>query len=529
MKTEDFDEAFRRKVESFHPPFRDDEIDRIQGYVNKHIPMSFWQRFGHTFTYSLGTVIIVSLLTTIIYQANENKNLLNKVADLNNKLEQKQAVVAMENAPKSIIIEKTDTVYVVKHIRKEIPNLEEASSDNQLSATKDSSPAVVSKENINGTLSSNETTKDNTQEDFNLTNSAKLNEVAIASKQEKTILTNARKSVISSTKTDGVRQVSKLSNDTKSTEKMAEGNIIDSQPNAKKTLEKNDFKQNSNLSKPIQSNAVTVDNLANNTEKLSNLSENTSQENKNKILTINDLKRKAFSPIDLKFAFDLSNKKLHSPHYVANPKTRKSFKLPSISMPNLKYRVGIGANADFGQLGTSILTDILFAKRWSMTTGVNMSFLGFEHFGDEDDFKRRTDKDFRDEHDVVLPLSNSIENIDAHQVLLRLPIYLNYRLPLRKDYTVLFSTGTDLDFHLNQITSFSHHDLVRDERQEGIQEKIPVPLFNNWMISAGIEKRWKHFSVQLSPYLSYQIKPVSYRKEDFIFGFKANGFYRISR
>lgn len=524
MKTENFDEAFRRKVESFHPPFRDDEIDRIQGYVNKHIPMSFWQRFGHTFTYSLGTVIIVSLLTTIIYQANENKNLLNKVADLSNKLEQKQAIVALENAPKRVIIDKTDTVYVLKHIRKEIPNVEEVSPDNQLSTIIESSPSVISKENNIGNLNSNDNTQDDKNEDLDLTNSSKLNEVPTSNKQEKTILASTRKSVISPTKAGEVRQVSNLSND-----KIAKENLVGSQPNATKAIEKKDVKQDSKLSKPIQSNALANDNSSNQTGQIGNLSYNTSQENNDKTLTINDLKRKVFSPIDLKFAFDLSSRKLHSPHFVASPKTRKSFKFPSISMPNLKYRIGLGANADFGQLGTSILTDILFAKRWSVTTGVNMSFLGFEHFGDEDDFKRRTDKDFRDAHDVVLPLSNSIENIDAHQVLFRLPIYLNYRLPLRNDYTILFSTGTDLDFHLNQITSFSHHDLVRTETQEGIQEKIPVPLFNNWMISTGIEKRWKHFSVQLSPYLSYQIKQVSYRKEDFIFGFKANGFYRLSR
>ena len=89
MKTDNFDEAFRRKVEGFNPPFRDDEIDRIQGFVNRHIPLSFWQRFGHIFTYSIGTVIIVSLLITTIYQANENKILLNKISNLNTKFEHK--------------------------------------------------------------------------------------------------------------------------------------------------------------------------------------------------------------------------------------------------------------------------------------------------------------------------------------------------------------------------------------------------------------------------------------------------------
>jgi hypothetical protein len=523
MKTDNFDEAFRRKVESFHPPFRDDEIDQIQGYVNQHIPLSFWQRFGHTFTYSLTTIIIVSLLTNTIYQANENKNLLNKIANLNNKLEQNQAVIAVNDTPKSVFIEKFDTIYVVKHIIKEIPVIEEINSSSpsitQLSEIETQSVVSVTfkEENI-GRLNSKETTKNtglvsanNVQKVSNLTNPAKPNEVVIANRESKNSRPNVIKTGILPTKVSEVRQVSNLPKDKNFTEKVANEQMISSQSNA------------------IKSSSSVESNFSDNTTQVGNVLDNSLQINTDKVLAISDLRRKMFSSFDLKFAFDLSNRRLHSPHYVAKPKEHKSFRFPNVAMPNLKYRVGLGANADLGQVGTSLLTDILFAKRWSVTSGVNMSFLGFERFGDEDDFRRRTDKDFRDEHGVTIPITNPIENIEAHQILFRVPIYLNYRLPLRRDYTVLFSTGTDIDLQLKQFTSYSHHDFAINEKQEGIQEKIPVTLFNNWMASVGIEKRWKYFSVQLSPYTTYQIKHVSYRKEDFAFGLKLNSFYRLSR
>jgi hypothetical protein len=203
--------------------------------------------------------------------------------------------------------------------------------------------------------------------------------------------------------------------------------------------------------------------------------------------------------------------------------------MPQISLPPLKYRVGLGSNLDNSQIGTCILTEVLFSKRWSITTGINISFLGFENFGDEDDFKRKTEKDFRKQHDLDLPLSSPIKDIEAHQVLFRIPLYLNYRLPLRKDFTVLLSTGIDFDVYLRQITSYSHHDYIKENQQEGLTESIKVIPFNNWMLSTGIEKRWKRFSVQLSPYVSYQLKPLPYRNNDWMFGLKLNGFYRISR
>lgn len=521
MKTDNFDEAFRRKVESFHPPFRDDEIDRIQGYVNQHIPLSFWQRFGHTFTYSLGTIIIVSLLTTTLFQANENKTLLNKLSDLNDKLEQKQATIAVNNAPKSIIIEKTDTVYVVKHITKEVSVFDEKTTT-----------LSNESENISDSVRRVLNPSESTQMDIHTKNIEAISDAKKANFKGQGENSSYKTALpfVENTKTIGrvynkksttAKQVENSPNENfRSLEDKSEGKFFTISKNSNQEIlpkSEGDFEN--------KSQNITVETLDKSKENF----EGNSKEYNAKVLTVNDLKRKVFSPIDLKIVFDLSNRKFNLLHYVATPKQRKLFKFPSIAMPNLKYRVGLGANADFGQIGTSILTDVLFAKRWSITSGVNTAFLGFEHFGDEDDFRRITDKDFRDEHDVKLPLNNSIENIEAHQVLFRVPIYLNYRWPLRRDYTVLFSTGTDLDLHLKQFTSYSHHDLVRDEKHEGIQEKIPVMPFNNWMLSVGIEKRWNHFSVQLSPYFTYQIKQVSYRKEDFAFGFKVNGFYRLSR
>ena len=530
MKTDNFDEAFRRKVEGLNPPFRDDEIDRIQGFVNRHIPLSFWQRFGHIFTYSIGTVIIVSLLITTIYQANENKILLNKISNLNTKLEQKQVAVAVDNIPKSISIEKTDTVYVIKHIAKEIPVIEEINSPNHSIAQLSEVVTApdVSAPFFEGSISLNslKTKKNSVQEVSNLTNAAKPNDVATANKQPKVSLPNAIKIVVLPT---DEQQVGNLSDNAKSIEDVAKESIILSQLNTLKPSGTSDLKEMSNLSNLIKSNPSVESKFSGIVGQVGNLSDKSFQENNNKTLTISDLKRKIFNLVDSKFTFDLSSRKLHLPNYFAKTKKHDLFKFSGIVAPNLKYRIGFGANADFGQVGISVLTDILFAKHWSITSGVNMAFLGYERFGDEDDFKRKTAKDFRKEYPLNIPLTNPIENIEAHQVLFRVPIYLNYRLSLRSNYTVLFSTGTDLDFHLKQFTSYSHNDLIRNDKLEGLKEKVPVTPFNNWMISTGIEKRWKYFSVQFSPYLSTQITRVSYRKEDFIFGLKINSFYRLSK
>ncbi len=509
MKTDKFDEAFRRKVENFHPPFSEDEIDRVQGYVNQHIPLSLWQRFGHIFTYSVGTLMILTLLTTTIFQANENKTLLNKISELNNQLKQQPTQTAVKGMSSPVIVEKIDTVYVIKHIKHEI-------------TVDDYEENIVAQPQVNST------------DDASLANGNDISENTVIASNK-----NSEKSISNFSK-EGINRERFSKNSDKNT-----GNATNSGINTKKQFEpisqQNDFASNKSVSSvkeqsttetsgdnkgkyPIQNTDIQT--ISNNQTTL-NLSD--WHEVSLKTLSLKDLKSRGYNPLGLSPAISFADRQLKTAHWVGASPKKSGFRIPQISLPSLKYRIGLGSNIDNGQIGTSILTEVLFSKRWSVTSGVNVSFLGFEHFGDEDDFKRRTERDFREQHDLDVPLNSSIEDIEAHQILFRVPLYLNYRLPLRKDYTVLFSTGTDFDINLRQITSFSHRDFVRENKQEGLTESIKVTPFNNWMLSAGIEKRWKRFSVQLSPYVSYQLKPLSYRNNDWIFGLKLNGFYRISR
>jgi hypothetical protein len=506
MKTDNFDEAFRRKVESFHPPFRDDEIDRVQGYVNKHIPLSLWQRFGHTFTYTLGSIVIVSLLSTIIYQAYENKTLLSKISDLSKELKQKQvATITTKNTPKSVTVEKIDTVFVTKYVEKQ------TSIDNDVEENNDV-------EQISDLPQNTESIKTNTVQNQNSIRQVAQPKDIISSKA----IENISKPSVSN-QLVGVSTFEPERTNLVVKQKPERSEVfLETGKAATVSAESttNAGKQESTILSSEPTNLVS--NITGDLAEIENISTF-------KGLYIKELNGKLYNSNDLKNISSLTNRKFYVANFVAKTKEHKSFNFPTIGMPTLKYRIGIGTNADFGQLGTSVLTDILFSKRWSLTSGLNMSLLGFERFGDEDDFKRKTNKNFRDQHPVNIPIGNSIEDIEEHQFLFRVPIYLNYRYPLRKDYSLLLATGTDLDIKLKQFTSYSHYDFFADEKYEGIEEKIPVVPFNNWLLSVGAEKRWKYFSLQLSPYFSYQLRPLSYRKDNFTFGFKLNGFYRLSK
>ena len=509
MKTDEFDEAFRRKVESFHPPFSEHEIDRVHGYVNQYIPLSLWQRYGHIFNYSVGTLVILTLITTTIFQANENKSLLNKISELNNQLKEPRKQTLVNGTSLPVIVKKIDTVYVVQHIKHKIA-IHDYEQD-QTTQVNSNSIEEIYPEN-NNEVSENRiiTSKNKTEKSI-----SNLNKIGIVKQ-------NFRKS----NNENKINVTNKGTNTNKQTESIIQQNGFlnmksGTYPNFQDASEDNADNKKNNTNQITNNQPIHSFQNSSNQPILEDVSSNK--------IVLKDLKSRGYQPFGLSPAISFAERQLKNKNWVNLSKKKSGFSMPQISLPALKYRVGLGSNLDNSQFGTSILTEVLFSKRWSITTGINVSFLGFEHFGDEDDFKKRTEQDFRKQHDLDLPLSSPIKDIEAHQVLFRIPLYLNYRLALRKDFIILFSTGTDLDVNLQQITSFSHHDYVKENRQEDLNERMKVTHYNNWMISTGIEKRWKRFSVQLSPYFSYQLKPLHYRNNEWMFGVKLNGFYRISR
>ena len=508
MKTDEFDETFRRKVESFHPPFSEDEIDRVQGYVNQHIHLSLWQRFGHVLTYSVGTLVILTLLTTTIFQANENKSLLNKISELNKELKQEPTQTAVNVKSLPIIVEKIDTVYVVKHIKHKITiddDEEDIVTQPRVNSIEEASPKNDIEISENMVIASN----NQSEKSFSNQNKVGINKENFSKSNNQNKINANNKDVIEKKQSEPITQQNGFIN-------IKSGSNSKNQTSSEENTDK----------KRKYANQITVNqpvNIIQNTTNQPILKEISS-----KTIGLKDLNSRGYNQLGLSPAISFAYRQLKTERWVDSSPKKSGFIMPQISLPSLKYRVGLGSNIDNGQIGTSILTEVLFSKSWSTTTGINVSFLGFEHFGDEDDFKRRTEQDFREQHDLDLPLSSPIKDIEAHQVLFRIPLYLNYRLPLRKDFTILFSTGTDFDLYHRQITSFSHHDYIKENQQQGLTESIKVIPYNNWMLSTGIEKRWKRFSVQLSPYVSYQLKPLPYRKTDWMFGVKLNGFYRIS-
>ncbi len=453
MKTDDFDEIFRRKVESYHPPFENTEIDRIQGYVKQKMPLQWWQRFGSSLIYSFGSILIVSLLTTIYYQANENKRLLENISKLKSELVQNKSQKPVErdsiNSYSNVFVEKIDTVYVFKKIEKEL------AFDDEKKGEVWSNPDEIGLE------------------------------------------MNHKAKVLSQNKSFSLEKVGATSNI---------------------ALEVED---NSSGAEPL---IVSKNNEPIKATNLSRLSL--------KDIQVNAFTSKFFEMFSFPKTLTIVNFWTKSTETPSLEREKKHFDIhfPSIKLPKPKFRLGVGGSLDNSQRGVNVLSEILLAKKISLSTGISFAYMHREHFGNEFEFKRRTELDFREQHPLDIEKNAPIHDIDSKKIMIQLPILLNYRLPLKKDFTVLASTGTNLDLHLRQFTTYSHGGVFEDDNEESyLNQEIPTKVFNNWMFSLGLEKRWNRVSIQVNPFYGFHFKRLTYQPYNHIFGFRTNVFYRLGK
>jgi hypothetical protein len=85
MKTEKFDEAVKRKVESIDHRFEEKDIDKVLHFVNTHRGPAFFRSPFRLLVYSLSTLVVAVLTTWQITKWHDNKVLNETIAELKNK------------------------------------------------------------------------------------------------------------------------------------------------------------------------------------------------------------------------------------------------------------------------------------------------------------------------------------------------------------------------------------------------------------------------------------------------------------
>ena len=472
MNIDKYNDAIKKKLESIEPKFEENDWDEMKSFMALNVPKgSLWNRYGRLFLYSSGAILFLSSLFFNIKQNYDNTSLLktNELLVKNNNT--KQAI-------KTQIVYQTDTVYLTKYITKwhTIDNTVAQSNLERNSKIPDSQPFISKNEIVeNETKAVLPSPIRENQTHQNTVNISKL---------------NVENKNISSKDVENIHPLNQARNET-----------------INQIFEPN--KTSENIS-TIEKNELFSDNKTQNLSELNSIPFNqnaylwTKQDSKINFIT--------------KMPVDALAQRKHI-----------TIKLPSISLANLKYRVGVSFDVGNEQIGGSLLSDVLLSKHWSMNAGLRFLNITGNSYYTSEQYLFATKQDFRQLYAPYVPVNYDIINLDFQHYLLQIPIGVTYRYPLRNDFTLLFSATTDLDLYVRQYINFDYKEDNSKFEQGTYKSTLSKNLLNNLEFSAGLEKKYNRMVFQIHPYISAQLRETAYKKEEFVFGAKMRFFVNLGK
>jgi hypothetical protein len=580
MTTEEFDDAVRRKVESVPTSFNEEEVDRVHAYVQaNNKPFSFLRKSRGLILIALGGLLI-STLTYIGYkQAEEQTQLVQQINEMQKELND------VQSKPK--LLTKTDTIYItvnsngepIDHFRwngarksigntknltkdaeNHIPYKENKGSENEINNIgKLQDPTLKNKTNnspelSNSNLSSNRSynstfyksvsnkNEDHTSSDGNrlednievlkLDQNQSIQSPNLQLTEDKgkkvgsSIIPTSSSLVSESITNKGTSQIENRNINSNilqngSYSKSQNPDNVNSTPiNSRSTIENSSFSSQNN--EPLLSNDQNL-------RKDKNITENT-------IITTHVLEEQKVNRIvngkkkeDSIRVADVEKKAFNDSSGSKSLASKKPF-----SLKNLQYQIGINTEIANSEYGIGILGEVFLNKRFSFNLGIKYLSIRNPNYndGDKDDDREAGNK-FRENYTPNLPDSCRFSNISISANAIQLPLAFTYYHPLKNDFALMLSAGTDLDIYVNQKVNYDYKDNSRTwgwgstyEHENMNVTHAPV-VFNNLTISPGIQKQFNHFVFQLSPFISPQVVQVEYKTSNIYYGLKLRVLYRF--
>ena len=187
------------------------------------------------------------------------------------------------------------------------------------------------------------------------------------------------------------------------------------------------------------------------------------------------------------------------------------------------FRIGLSIQKANYQFGISALVDVFFTNRFSLTTGIKI----LNEVSFDDQYYYRKDTPIENYADSSGTDSTIIQNIQQQSVILQLPIAITYYQPLKKNYSLVFSLGTEIDLSVSRVIQYDQIEPSNPtSHQQQIKLKTQPVLLNNLFFSSGIQKKiGNSFAIQASVFISPQIKDVIYKSYNLYYGLQLKAMY----
>lgn len=198
-------------------------------------------------------------------------------------------------------------------------------------------------------------------------------------------------------------------------------------------------------------------------------------------------------------------------------KTKKTFKFPT-------PRVRIGVESEFGlkKMGVGPTFELFLSPNFSISAGLHAHRFSSQEYETVKEYNTATGLNFVKQFAEVIPPNDRLEEIETHVSTLEMPIGFKYYLLLRRDFSLVFATSTNVDLQAyNQVKFEVYKD--GDEQYLSNETKHQTKSFYEYTFGLGLQKKWKQGIVQVQPFANFSFRQPEYAVgSNNVFGIKAS-------
>lgn len=120
-------------------------------------------------------------------------------------------------------------------------------------------------------------------------------------------------------------------------------------------------------------------------------------------------------------------------------------------------------------------------------------------------------------------------DIKTDVTLVRVPISLTYRWPIKDGFTLLFSGGTNLNLSAQQRYRFSYKERNDEFKEKEGNFSIKPAVSNDIMIATGVEKQWRSMAFQVEAYAAPYLQKPAYLTDNRNLGVRFKILYQFGK
>ncbi|MBO0935581.1 hypothetical protein J2I47_03370 [Fibrella sp. HMF5335] len=203
----------------------------------------------------------------------------------------------------------------------------------------------------------------------------------------------------------------------------------------------------------------------------------------------------------------------------------------------IQWRLGIGGDVGTEQSALSVNTEAVLGH-WTFSAGIGQAVWRGDAFQTEAQFTEKTRRDFRNQYPYQVPAPPTPErpraavDINRSGRALLIPLQVGYRLAVGKQVQLTPFAGLNLSLNALETIHFDYERTMlrprdKDDARQNLIVDRPLNWYSSWTVGFSAERQWGHFVGQLSPFAAVPLSISETSLNTASVGLRARVYYQF--